>query len=199
MLPVPNGDRPAHFPSDEEATLKKIFGVLVALLAATVLLAGCSSTPKEGAGVEGRGGAGAMGGEGASTAGLAGRTGGYTAADFNNPSSPLYQHIIYFDYDSSDIKPQFVDILRAHASYLSAHPSARVRLEGNTDERGTREYNLALGQQRADMVARFLTAEGVRPNQIETVSYGEERPADPGHNEAAWALNRRVMIVYLTK
>jgi peptidoglycan-associated lipoprotein len=74
-----------------------------------------------------------------------------------------------------------------------------VRLAGNTDERGTREYNLALGQQRADMVARFLTAEGVRPNQIETVSYGEERPADPGHNEGAWALNRRVVIVYLTK
>jgi peptidoglycan-associated lipoprotein len=183
--------------------VKKILGVLVALVAATVLLGGCSSTPTEGkgAGVEGRAGAGAgaMEGEGASTSGLAGRSGGYTAADFDNPSSPLHQHIIYFDYDNSDIKPQFVDILRAHGSYLSNHPSARVRLEGNTDERGTREYNLALGQQRADMVARFLTAEGVRPNQIETVSYGEERPADPGHNEAAWALNRRVVIVYLTK
>jgi peptidoglycan-associated lipoprotein len=176
--------------------LKNIPGIVAALVAAVVLVSGCSSTPSQekGAGVEDR--AGTSAGEGATTSGLAGRSGGYTASDLNNPSSPLYQRIIYFDYDSSDIKPQFLDILRAHASYLSTNPSAHVRLEGNTDERGTREYNLALGEQRADTVQRFLVAEGVPEGQISTVSYGEERPADPGHTESAWALNRRVQLVY---
>jgi peptidoglycan-associated lipoprotein len=179
-----------------ETTLTKIPGIFAAMIAAVVLFTGCSSTPSQekGAGVEDR--AGATAGEGASTAGLAGRGGGYTAADLNDPSSPLYQKVIYFDYDSSDIKPQFVDVLRAHASYLSSNPAAHVRLEGHTDERGTREYNLALGEERADTVRRFLVAEGARDSQIDILSYGEERPAEPGHTESAWALDRRVVLVY---
>ncbi len=172
--------------------MNKTFGV-IAMLASVLLLAGCPSKPVDekepGAGVGDRAGAGV------GTAGLGG-PGRYTAADLNNPASPLYQRVIYFDYDRSEILPQFVDILRAHASYLSGDPNARLMLEGHTDERGTREYNLALGDQRADAVRRFLLAEGAGGSQIETMSYGEEKPADPGHYDSAWALNRRVELVY---
>jgi peptidoglycan-associated lipoprotein len=176
--------------------LNKTLGTLLAALAAAVLLTGCPSKPVSdkpaGAGVEDRYGTGA---DGAGTAGLGGRPGLYTAADLNDPSSPLYQRVIYFDYDRFEIQPQFVDVLRAHASYLSSS-GARVNLEGHTDERGTREYNLALGDQRADAVRRFLAAEGVPDGQMNRLSYGEERPADRGQGEAAWALNRRVELVY---
>jgi peptidoglycan-associated lipoprotein len=116
--------------------------------------------------------------------------------DFNDPSSPLYQRIIYFDYDSSDIQSQFIEVLRAHSLYLSTNSGASVMLQGHTDERGTREYNLALADQRADTVRRFMMAEGVADSQINTLSYGEERPAQPGHGEDSWALNRRVELVY---
>lgn len=118
------------------------------------------------------------------------------AADFNDPSSPLYQRVIYFDYDSSEIQPQFIEVLRAHALYLSTNPNRSVTLEGHTDERGTREYNLALAEQRANSVRGFMLAEGVGGGQVKTLSYGEERPAQPGHGEDAWALNRRVELVY---
>jgi len=171
--------------------LNKILGAAAVALSAVFLLTGCPSQPideqepaskvEEPAGVD--------------TSGLAGRS-GYTAADLNDPSSPLYQRVIYFEYDNSDIQPQFIDILRAHASYLSSNSGAQVMLEGHTDERGTREYNLALGDFRADTVRRYLVAEGVPDGQIRTMSYGEERPADPGHSESAWALNRRVELVY---
>lgn len=121
---------------------------------------------------------------------------GYTAADLRDPASPLYQRVVYFEYDSSAIRPQFIDVLRAHGSYLASNPTAGVTLDGHTDERGTREYNLALGDHRAETVRRFLLAEGVADGQIATMSYGEERPADPGHSESAWELNRRVELVY---
>jgi peptidoglycan-associated lipoprotein len=173
--------------------LKTTIGTIVAVLAATVLLTGCPTKPIDEA--DPGNGAGAADKAGADTAGMAGR-GGYTAADLNNPSSPLYQRVIYFAYDSDEIQPQFIEILRAHASYLSGNQSARVILEGHTDERGTREYNLALGDHRADTVRRFLLAEGVPEGRIQTMSYGEERPADTGHSEPAWALNRRVQLVY---
>jgi len=104
---------------------------------------------------------------------------------------------IYFDFDSSQIKPDYNPILAAHAKYLSSNPSVRVRLEGNTDERGTREYNIGLGERRAQSVRQALMLQGVTDAQITTVSYGEERPAVTGHAEAAWSKNRRVDIVYL--
>jgi len=121
---------------------------------------------------------------------------GYTAADLRDPTSPLYQRVVYFEYDSSEIRPQFIEVLRAHGSYIASNPAVAVTLDGHTDERGTREYNLALGDQRAHTVRRFLLAEGVPDRQITTMSYGEERPADPGHSEAAWESNRRVELVY---
>lgn len=116
--------------------------------------------------------------------------------EFNDPSNPLYQRVIYFDYDSSDILPQFIEVLRAHSLYLSTHPRANLVLEGHSDERGTREYNLALAEQRTHTVRRFMLAEGVAGKQLETLSYGEEKPAHPGHDEESWALNRRVELVY---
>jgi len=115
---------------------------------------------------------------------------------WEDPASPLYQRTIYFDYDSTEIKPEYIPVMRTHAAYLGTHTSTRVTLEGNTDERGTREYNLALGDQRSETVKRFMVAEGVLPDQISTLSYGEERPENPGHGESSWRRNRRVFIHY---
>lgn len=184
-----DGDR--HNPLYSETTLNRILCAVLMGLTAAFLLTGCPSQPIDEQEPSARGGETT----GASTSGVSGR-GGYTAADLNDPSSPLYQRVVYFDYDSSDIQSQFVDILRAHASYLSSNSGASVTLEGHTDERGTREYNLALGDQRTETVRRYLVAEGVPDGQIRTMSYGEERPADPGHSESSWALNRRVELVY---
>ena len=111
----------------------------------------------------------------------------------------LATHLVYFDFDSSEIKGTGTDVVAAHAKYLGGHPDTRVRLEGHTDERGSREYNIGLGERRAQAVRRALLLQGAADAQISTVSYGEERPAVPGHDEAAWAKNRRVEIVYLAQ
>jgi peptidoglycan-associated lipoprotein len=110
----------------------------------------------------------------------------------------LAKRTIYFDFDNSEIKGEGTDIVAAHAKYLAANPTARIRLEGNTDERGSREYNIGLGERRAQAVRRALLLQGASDAQLSTVSYGEERPAAAGHDETAWAKNRRVEIVYLT-
>jgi peptidoglycan-associated lipoprotein len=104
--------------------------------------------------------------------------------------------IVYFEYDSSEIASQYLAVVSAHAAYLVKYPAARVRLEGNTDERGSPEYNIGLGERRAQAVRRALMAQGVADAQITTVSYGEERPAVQGGDEAAYAQNRRVELVY---
>jgi peptidoglycan-associated lipoprotein len=109
----------------------------------------------------------------------------------------LAKRVIYFDFDSSEIKGEGTDIVAAHAKYLANHASARVRLEGNTDERGSREYNIGLGERRAQAVRRALLLQGAAEGQLSTVSYGEERPAVVGSDETAWAKNRRVEFVYL--
>ena len=104
--------------------------------------------------------------------------------------------VIYFDYDTSELRAEFLDIVAEHGRFLAQTPEGRVRLEGHTDERGTREYNIALGERRAKSVARMLQLQGVNPAQVRTVSYGEELPVDEAHNNEAWALNRRVNIIY---
>ncbi len=109
----------------------------------------------------------------------------------------LAKRIIYFDFDSSDIKGEGNDVVAAHSKYLSGHATTRVRLEGNTDDRGSREYNIGLGERRAQAVRRALLLQGATEAQIATVSYGAERPAVVGNDEAAWSKNRRVEIVYL--
>jgi peptidoglycan-associated lipoprotein len=106
------------------------------------------------------------------------------------------KNVIYFDYDSSAIPQEYLAVVSANAAYLVKYPAARVKLEGNTDERGSREYNIGLGERRAQVVKNALLAQGVAAAQITTVSYGEERPAVEGHDEAAYAQNRRVEFVY---
>lgn len=174
-------------------SLHKTFGTMLIALSAVLALSGCPTKPIDrqeptGSVVEGR-----VGGTVSSPLGGQGR---YRAADLNDPSSPLAQRTIYFEYDNRDIQPRFIAVLRAHASYLAADSAASVTLEGHADERGTREYNLALGDQRAGSVLGFLLAEGVPNSRIRTMSYGEERPLDPNHGESAWALNRRVELLY---
>ena len=104
--------------------------------------------------------------------------------------------IIYFDFDSSTIKSEFADVVTAHARYLARNASIRLRLEGHTDERGSREYNIGLGERRAQAVRRALLLQGVAEGQVATVSYGEEKPAAAGSSEDAWAKNRRVEFAY---
>ncbi|HNL36324.1 MAG TPA: peptidoglycan-associated lipoprotein Pal, partial [Agitococcus sp.] len=99
-------------------------------------------------------------------------------------------------YDSSDLNGDDLKILQAHANYLSQNPQAKVLLSGHADERGTREYNMALGERRANAVQAFLNSNGARGGQLDTVSYGKEKPINDGHDEAAWADNRRVEIIY---
>lgn len=104
--------------------------------------------------------------------------------------------IVYFDYDRAEIKSEFVPVVAAHAKFLNGSPQRKVRLEGHSDERGSREYNIGLGERRAQAVRRALMLQGVTENQITTVSYGEERPAVQGSDEATYGKNRRVELVY---
>jgi len=104
--------------------------------------------------------------------------------------------VVYFDYDSAELKPESAAVVAAHAKYLGTNSNLKVRLEGNTDERGSREYNIGLGERRAQSVRKALMLQGVADGQITTLSYGEERPAVDGHDEAAWAKNRRVEFAY---
>jgi len=175
--------------------------VLVAILAAA--LVGCSSTPTTEAPVEDRGAAGAAGAGagGAQTGGAqgAGVSGSATAGARNprrDPGSILSKRSIYFDFDSFVVKDEYRPLVEAHARYLQQNRTARMTIQGNTDERGSREYNIALGQKRADAVKRMMLLLGATDSQIETVSYGEERPKNAGHDESAWAENRRDDIVY---
>jgi peptidoglycan-associated lipoprotein len=104
--------------------------------------------------------------------------------------------IIYFDFDQSDLRPEYTDLLARHATYLANNAGASARLEGHADERGSREYNIGLGERRAQAVRRMLLIQGASANQISTVSFGEERPAAVGSDEESYALNRRVEIKY---
>lgn len=181
-----------------------------------MLLAGCSGDPtKEGedqasAVVDSREGGKGSGGESATTSGAAGHEGqdataltgdgsGYGSwrgKSLDDPTSPLSVRTIYFDFDSIDIRSEYIEVLRAHGQYLSENPNVKILIEGHCDERGTREYNLALGERRSHMIKRFIMAEGVADAQLDGLSYGEERPVDPGEGEGAWAQNRRAEIVY---
>jgi peptidoglycan-associated lipoprotein len=166
-----------------------------------LLLAGCGTSPKNGAGAEV---------SDQSTGSLYSRTPGDSSATTSaasqgevwqgdpllNPNSLLATRVIYFEFDESSINMDYRDVLSAHAEYLVNNAQVTVRLEGHADERGTREYNLGLGERRANSVRSLLMAEGVLDSQIVMVSYGEERPAAYEHNEDAWALNRRVELLY---
>ncbi len=171
---------------------------LLLVITASLLLAACSShnTKKDnaqtGARVEDRGAAGA---NGAASQGLADE-GAAAGGALNDPNSPLAVRVIYFDYDSANIRADFNETVAAHAAYLAAHPDTIVTVEGHADERGSREYNLALGERRSLAVRKQLVLLGASAGQIKTVSYGEERPAVDGHDDAAYGQNRRAELVY---
>ncbi|MBY4898174.1 peptidoglycan-associated lipoprotein Pal [Cupriavidus sp. AU9028] len=114
----------------------------------------------------------------------------------NDPNSPLAKRSVYFDFDSYAVKPEYQGMLSEHSKYLQGNRSRRILIQGNTDERGTSEYNLALGQKRAEAVRRSLSTMGVPESQMEAVSLGKEKPKATGHDEASWAENRRADIVY---
>jgi peptidoglycan-associated lipoprotein len=125
-------------------------------------------------------------------------TGQYTTGSLDSDSC-LRQRVVYFDFDRSEIRPEFQAQIACHASYLRQFPGARVTLEGNADERGTREYNLGLGERRGNAVSSALGSSGASSSQLNVVSYGEERPTCKEHNEGCWQKNRRVEIVYTSK
>ncbi|HEY2685383.1 MAG TPA: peptidoglycan-associated lipoprotein Pal [Steroidobacteraceae bacterium] len=179
--------------------MKKMLTIAL-LLVGTVMLAGCpkkhtvKETPNAGTQVQGNE-ASTNGNEGASTNGN--ELGNDNASrGINTESGPFSRKIIYFDFDKSEIKPEFADIVSAAAKTLVNNPSVKLRLEGSTDERGTREYNIGLGERRAQAVRRALMLQGVAESQLSTVSYGSERPAAEGDDESAWSKNRRVELAY---
>lgn len=151
--------------------------LLVAMGAGAVMLTGCSSVDLNPNGPDAQ----------------------YAGDPFTNPASPLSQQSIYFAFDSYSVPADSQAMMEAHAQYLATHPSARVVLEGNTDERGGREYNLALGQKRSDSVKNRLQLLGVPEDRMESISFGKERPRALGHDEESYQENRRVDIKYTAK
>lgn len=181
---------------------------LRALLGMGVLvLAACTNVPLEDVQVQDRTGtsvsalqAGNAAGGSASGAGGGNAAGGGVAgvevAGTNKAQPSALERVVYFDFDSFEIRPEFAAVLEANARYLAADSSRRLALEGHTDERGGREYNLALGQKRAEAVRRAMGLLGVKDAQVEAVSFGEEKPSLGGLDEAALAKNRRVELTY---
>ena len=160
---------------------------LVVILSSVLMLTACGSSVKldedasnNGASIYGVDGNGAYGDD----------------AELNNPNSPLYEKSVYFDFDKYTVKEAYRPLVSAHSNYLNTHKARRIVIQGNTDERGGREYNLALGQKRAEAVRRSMALQGVSDSQMEAVSFGKEKPRAEGHNEAAWSQNRRADIVY---
>jgi peptidoglycan-associated lipoprotein len=173
--------------------MKLKLGSLI-VLAMVVVISGCSSKGdvKDGdVSIEDRG----TGADGAVASGAAGGS-DFSSYSLDDPNSPLSRRVIYFEYDSAEITDADQGLLTQHSGYLVANPGQHITLEGSTDERGSREYNIGLGDQRALSVQRIMELNGVAPEQITVVSYGEEKPAAEGHSDAAWRLNRRVELVY---
>ena len=178
--------------------------ILTAVLA-TAMLAACSSTPtseQPGAGVEDRSPGASRPGADSQPIGqkpiasvdLTSKT--PAASALRDPNSILSRRSVFFDYDRHDIKDEFKPLVEAHAQYLRGNPGAKMLIQGNTDERGSREYNLALGQRRADALKHMLLLLGAREVQIESVSLGEEKPRAQGSTEEAYAQNRRGDMLY---
>lgn len=176
---------------------------LIALTAAAILSA-CSSTPtkeQDGAAVEDRGGAATAQQQkpqtqstGPTTTPLAPKS--VSGNPLKDPSNILSKRSIYFELDSNIVKEEFKPVVSAHARYLQQNRAQKVTVQGNADERGSREYNLALGQRRADAVKQMMQLLGAQAEQIETVSFGEEKPKATGHDEQSWSENRRADIAY---
>ncbi len=189
----------------------KLNKTYLALVMMAVLATGCSSTDEQdGSLAEGEQGTDASTSglnDGSMSGSQFGSGNGYNSGsgfgsgsnlgpEFSDPNNPLSKQTIYFELDSSQVKQEFVPVIAAHAEYLASHASQRVILAGHADERGSSEYNIALGEQRAKSVERMMRSQGVSANQLEIVSYGEEKPAVSGSGESAWQMNRRVEVGY---
>ena len=124
--------------------------------------------------------------------------GNFSSQPWNDPKSPLFEKSVYFGFDEYTVQTKYQNMLSAHAGYLKAHPEQKIIIQGNTDDRGTAEYNLALGQRRSDAVRKALALMGVPDAQMEAVSFGKEKPKAEGDTESAWAENRRADSVYIT-
>jgi len=180
--------------------MRKGLKSLLLLIVSVSFLSACAGTTdstKDDCTVSGSGSdASSSSGSGSATTSATGSGSAWSGHALDDPDSLLAKRTVFFAFDESVILDEDRPILEAHAQYLSQNPGAAVTLEGHTDERGTREYNLALGEQRAISVRQFMSLLGASGQQMRTVSYGEERPATMGHNEEAWAQNRRVEIIY---
>ena len=172
----------------------KVYKLLIILVTGFVIAACAGSKPNDDAGevvvepVEGT--------VGVSSSGLDEEESGSGSGLDDGSADMLSQRIIYFEYDSSLLTPESEGIVHAHAAHLAESPGINIILEGHADERGTREYNLALGEERAKSVANLLEALGISSSRVQIISYGEERPALLGSDEDAWSLNRRVELLY---
>ncbi|MDR2195483.1 MAG: peptidoglycan-associated lipoprotein Pal [Gallionellaceae bacterium] len=166
--------------------MKKI--MISALL--TSLLAACASDPVKNSTDA------APVSDGSASSAQSARTAGTQSDPLNDPNSPLAKRSVYYPLDVYVVQDADRPTIAAHANYLAGNPNRAVRVEGNADERGSNEYNLALGQRRADGVKKLLEAGGAKSDQVETISYGEEKPAATGHDESAWAQNRRSDLNY---
>jgi peptidoglycan-associated lipoprotein len=182
--------------------------ILMVLVSTAMLMVACTGTKPK---VDAPAGAGTAVASGGSTSAVPGGAGAQssgvatvnldrgtsTGGALGPPGSLGAQRVIYFDFDSSDIRNDFIDVIAAHGRFLAGNATVRVRLEGHSDERGSREYNIALSERRAQTVKRALALQGVQEAQVATVAYGEERPAATGSDENAYSKNRRVEIVYI--
>ncbi len=164
--------------------------IIPALLA--LMIVGCSSTrngPEQaGAPVETRDGVTPVTADGVGSSRL--------PPELTDPRNILSKRSVYFDYDKYDVKPEYKDLVTAHAKFLANNRQFKILIQGNTDDRGSREYNIALGQKRSDAIKKMLTLLGAREDQVESVSLGEEKPKHEGSDEAAWAENRRGDMLY---
>ena len=167
---------------------------LASVGALAVVLSACSSTP--GPGAEGGAGSGdAASADGAQSTGMSG-AGGMSESELYQGQPVERERVVYFGFDEYSVAGQYQGMLQANADFLKENGNREVVIEGHTDERGSREYNIALGEKRANAVRDVLLSYGVSSSQIDTVSYGEERPAVDGAGEAAWSKNRRAVIEY---
>ncbi len=176
--------------------MRKTLVVPAVLLA---LLSGCGSTPMSNdaaATVEDRNATPTVQSPQVTTVTPAEPTGSSYMDELTNPSSPLSKRSVFFDFDSFVLRGEFQPLVEVHARFLLGHPDVRMLIQGNADERGSREYNLALGQKRADAVRRALNLLGVPDSQIESVSLGEEKPRCTDASENCWAENRRADMLY---
>ena len=201
----------------KKETLNKV--IIAPLLLATLALGACSTqtqnedataavTPATRAQESGNGaqsstiaGGGASGVNSSETRGASVNNNPYDSNDIslaglNDPNNLLSQRVIYFDYDKSAIRPEFMVLINTHAKLLAKYPQVRMRLEGHADERGSREYNVALSEARAKSVRSIMGTQGARASQIKTIGYGEEVPVVTGHGQSSWKKNRRVEIKY---